>query len=78
MNLACTKKSASRAIGISSALATSLTLAQGVFAQTAGSKGATGGALPDAGSTEITYLIFIGGVVLFVVGTLKLVLSFRE
>lgn len=70
-----------KAIGLSSALATSLYLAQNVFAQTAtgsASKGGTNGALPNAGSTELTYIIFIGGLVLFVVGTLKLVLSFRE
>lgn len=52
-----------------------------VFAQTAtdsAGKGGTDGALPDAGSTELTYLLFIGGALLFVVGFMKLVLSFRQ
>ena len=58
-----------------------LTIVQNSFAQTAtagASKGGTSGALPGAGSTELTYLIFLGGVLLFIVGTLKLVLSYRS
>ena len=65
---------------ISSAVAW-LALAQAVLAQSAtnsASKGGTSGALPNAGSTELTYLIFFGGVILFVMGTMKLILSFRE
>jgi hypothetical protein len=61
-----------------------LTLAANALAQTAStgsastSKGGTTGALPEAGSTEITYAIFIGGVLLFVFAMLKFILSFRE
>lgn len=54
--------------------------AANTLAQTAtdeAGKGGTNGALPDAGSTELTYLLFLGGALLFVVGTLKLILSFR-
>lgn len=56
-------------------LATTNALAQS--ATDSASKGGTSGALPDAGSTELTYVIFIGGVILFVFGTLKLILSYR-
>lgn len=58
-----------------------LALTSGVFAQSStssASKGGTSGSLPSAGTTEITYAIFIAGVLLFVFGTLKLVASFRE
>lgn len=70
-----------RLIGFSSSLAPFVTLAKNVFAQTAtngAAKGGTSGALPSAGSTELTYILFIGGVILFVFGTLKLILSYRE
>lgn len=58
-----------------------LVLAKSAFAQTVATesaKGGTSGALPDAGTTELTYLLFIGGVLLFVIGTLKLALSLRS
>ncbi|OGD93326.1 hypothetical protein A2697_00665 [Candidatus Curtissbacteria bacterium RIFCSPHIGHO2_01_FULL_41_44] len=72
-----------RFIGFASSLGLWFKLAGNVLAQTATSgaaKGGTGtsGALPSAGSTELTYLLFLGGVILFVFGTLKLMLSFRE
>lgn len=71
-----------RLIGFSSPLALLLTRTGSVFAQSATSgaqgAGATSGALPGAGTTEITYVIFLGGVVLFVFGTLKLLLSYRN
>lgn len=68
-----------RIVGFSSPLALFLIKAGGVFAQSATSgAGATSGALPSAGSTEITYFVFLGGVALFVFGTLKLILSYRE
>ena len=70
-----------RIFGFSSSAALFLTQTVPVFAQSAtagASKGGTGGALPDAGSTELTYLIFLGGVILFVFGMLKLILSFRS
>ena len=70
-----------RVIGFSTPLLIMLTRVGTVFAQAATSgagKGGTGGALPGAGTTEITYLLFLAGVVLFVFGTLKLILSFRE
>lgn len=66
--------------GIASSTITFLTLASSVFAQTATSgaaKGGTSGALPNAGMTEITYAIFMAGVILFVFGMMKLVGSFR-
>ncbi|MDP2632468.1 MAG: hypothetical protein Q8P25_01965 [Candidatus Curtissbacteria bacterium] len=69
-----------RVIGIASAALTYLSIATNTFAQATGSasKGGTSSSLPSAGSTELTYLLFIGGVVLFVFGTMKLVLSYRE
>ena len=87
MKLSSLRKSiSSKAVGVSSAIATSLLFAQYVLAQTpAGTtgtttttKGGTASSLPAAGTTEITYLLFIGGVVLFVIGTIKVVQSFRE
>ena len=42
------------------------------------SKGGTSSSLPDAGSTQITYLIFLFGVMLFVFGTLRLIQSYRK
>lgn len=54
------------------------TVLAGVSATESAGKGGTSGALPSAGSTELTYAIFIGGVVLFVFGMLKLVFSYRE
>jgi len=78
----CQKKSVFHKVaGVASALAVSLALASNAFAQSAtgsaASKGGTSSALPDAGTTEITYAIFAFGVVLFVFGTMKLVKSFR-
>lgn len=69
-----------RVIGIASTAFTYFSFATNTFAQATGSasKGGTGSSLPSAGSTELTYLFFIGGVVLFVFGTMKLVLSYRE
>lgn len=70
-----------KAVGLSTTVATFLTLASNAFAQAAtsgASKGGTSGALPAAGTTEITYAIFIVGVVLFVFGMLKLAASYRE
>lgn len=72
-----------RIIGFSTALGLVLAKVGGALAQsptvapvTGG--GATAGALPGAGTTDLTYLLFLGGVLLFVFGTLKLVLSFRD
>ncbi|KKR57002.1 MAG: hypothetical protein UU05_C0020G0005 [Candidatus Curtissbacteria bacterium GW2011_GWA1_40_47] len=70
-----------RVIGIVSSGLSWLTLATDAFAQTAtqsASKGGTSGALPNAGTTGLTYLIFVGGVILFVFGTIKLILSYRN
>lgn len=73
-----------KAAGIISSVATYLALAQNVFAQTAtgsssvGGGAATSGALPSAGTTELTYLFFAGGVALFVFGMMKLISSFRD
>ncbi len=81
MKIACFKSSFGRLIGFFTSLFLWLSLSENVFAQTAtgsAGKGGTSGALPNAGSTEITYFLFIGGLILFVVGTLKLALSFRD
>lgn len=70
-----------RIAGIALSVLTYLVLASNTFAQTAtgsAGKGGTSGALPNAGTTELTYLLFLGGVILFVFGMLKLVLSFRD
>lgn len=66
--------------GVATSLGISLTLATSAFAQSAtesASKGGTSSSLPSAGTTEITYAFFGFGVLLFVVGTMKLVKSFR-
>lgn len=77
-----TKSAISRIIGFFSSLGLMLALAQGALAQTSStasaSKGGTASSLPAAGSTEMTYIIFIGGALLFVVGAVKLVLSYRD
>ncbi len=87
MKLSSLRKSiSSKAVGVSSAVTTSLLFAQYALAQTSTgttgttttTKGSTASSLPAAGTTEITYLLFIGGVVLFVIGTIKVVQSFRE
>ena len=70
-----------RFTGIASSVLTWLALATNTFAQVStesASKGGTSGALPNAGTTGLTYLIFVGGVILFVFGTLKLILSYRD
>jgi hypothetical protein len=67
--------------GVVSSALTYFAIASNTFAQSAtssGSKGGTSGSLPSAGSTELTYFLFLAGVVLFVFGTLKLVASLRE
>ena len=75
------KSAISRIIGFFASCALGLGLAQAAVAQTStasASKGGTASSLPAAGSTELTYVIFIAGAVLFVIGAVKLVLSFRE
>ena len=88
------KKIFARIVGLGASLTLALQLTQSAFAQlsttpvTSGStesaltKGGIGGttssALPNAGSTEITYLIFGIGVVMFVLGMIKLAQSFRD
>lgn len=70
-----------RLIGFGSSFLLSLQFVANALAQEAtssGSKGGTEGALPDAGTTELTYLIFVAGVLFFVFGTLKLIASYRE
>ena len=78
---ACLKSSIARLVGFLGSALLWLSLSENVFAQFATSsapKGGTSGALPNAGSTELTYVLFIGGLVLFVLGTLKLILSFKD
>lgn len=73
-----------RVVSFSVPFASSLLFASRVLADFATPSAGIGGgqasssSLPNAGSTEITYLIFVGGAVLFVFGMLKLVLSYRE
>lgn len=46
-----------------------------------GSKGgieSSSGALPNAGSSFITYAIFVAGLSLFLIGSIKLVFSLRD
>jgi len=78
------KKIAARVIGYSSATIW-LALAQGVaFAQTSTSspsavpKGGTESGLPDAGSTELTYLLFLGGMALLIFGAVRLIASYSK
>ncbi|MDO8487225.1 MAG: hypothetical protein Q7S45_02955 [Candidatus Curtissbacteria bacterium] len=40
--------------------------------------GGTTSSLPNAGSTGLTYIIFVVGLTLFVVGTLKFISSYRS
>lgn len=73
-----------RAAGVISSIATYLLLAQNAFAQSStssagvGGGGATSSSLPNAGTVEMTYFIFAGGVALFVFGMIKLISSFRD
>ncbi|MBI2599134.1 hypothetical protein HYW40_02870 [Candidatus Curtissbacteria bacterium] len=77
-----------RFIGFAAPFSAALTFAGNVFAQsksdfllgasTASAVGGTGSGLPAAGSTSLTYIIFVAGLILFVVGMLKLILSYRS
>lgn len=72
-----------RAASIIAPLTLGLGVVRDVLAQSASTassapKGGTDGALPNAGSTELTYILFMGGVILFVFGTIKLILSYRD
>jgi len=78
------KKIAARFIGYSSAVAW-LAFAQGTaLAQTSTSspsaapKGGTESALPDAGSTELTYLLIFGGIALLIFGATRLIASYSK
>ncbi|MBI4037434.1 hypothetical protein HY382_00110 [Candidatus Curtissbacteria bacterium] len=65
-----------------------LTMATSAFAQfatdsavvdlTGTGGGATDSALPDAGTIQITYIIFIAGLVLFLVAMMRMLLAFRD
>ena len=63
-------------------LVLSLTAVTNVMADAATSSGGIGGgtgsALPNAGTSSLTYLIFAGGALLFIWGMLKLALSYRD
>ncbi len=87
MHSVCLSSITRKTAGVLSALGVSLTLASNAFAQTSATsspvltKGGLGGSsssLPSAGSTDITFLIFGFGILLFVVGMMKLVSSFRD
>ncbi|OGD84047.1 hypothetical protein A2165_01890 [Candidatus Curtissbacteria bacterium RBG_13_40_7] len=70
-----------RLTSIASSATLFFSIAKNALAQTAtisAPKGGTDGSLPGAGSTELTYFLFMGGVLLFVFGMLKLILSYQE
>lgn len=74
-----------RIVSYISPFAVALTAAGNVMAQTkndfllgASTSSATTSSLPNAGSTGLTYIIFTLGLTLFAVGTLKLLLSFKN
>lgn len=78
-----------RIASLSASLATFLALAKNAFAQFAtdsavvdltsqGGGTATDSALPDAGTFSITYIIFVAGLVLFLVAMMRMVLAFRD
>ncbi len=85
------KKTFAKLIGIGTSLTLLSAFAQSAFAQLTQStgssvtKGGLGGvtgstlsSLPNAGSTEVTYLIFGLGIIFFVFGMMKLVSGFRD
>ncbi len=76
------KKVVARIVGAGTSLTLLSQFVSNVLAQTSStssaSKGGTSSSLPSAGSTEITYLVFGFGVVLFVFGMMKLVKSFKD
>ena len=87
MHSVCLSSVIKKTAGALGALGVSLTLTSSAFAQTSATesssltKGGLGGSsssLPTAGNTEITYLIFGFGMLLFVIGMMKLVASFRD
>lgn len=78
-----------RIVSYISPFAVALTLAGNVFAQSksdfllggstsSAAIGGTGSGLANAGSTDLTYIIFAAGLALFVIGTLKLISSYRS
>lgn len=76
-------KKLARIITSASVSSAFFTLAKSALAQTATLSADTGGgagtdsALLDAGSREITYLLFFAGLALFVFGSIKIAASFR-
>lgn len=87
MHSVCFSSFIKKSAGALGALGVSLTLTSNAFAQVGatssstlskGGLGSSSSSLPSAGGTEITYLIFGFGILLFVVGMMKLVSSFRE
>ncbi len=77
-------KTLARIVGFFTSVFVWLQFTGNAFAQFASSsaqpvgKGGTSGSLPSAGTTDITYLLFVGGVILFVFGTLKIILAYRD
>lgn len=70
-----------RFISFSSSSLLWLSFASNVLAgteATGAGKGGTSGALPAAGSTEITYLFLLGGILIFAIGFVKLVFTYRD
>lgn len=78
-------KNLARIVGLSSSAIAWLQFTGNAFAQFASEsaepiigKGGTEGSLPDAGSTDLTYFLFIGGTMLLVFGILKVILAYRD
>lgn len=71
-----------RLSGFSISLTITLTSITSALADVAtpsgGVGGGTGSALPNAGNSGLTYLIFAAGALLFIYGMLRLVSSYRE
>lgn len=69
-----------RAASIVSSVVSSLSFTGTVFAQEATDSAALtkGGELPEAGTLEITYVLFGIGLLLFVYGMIRLALSYRK
>lgn len=78
-----------RVAAVLGSAASYLAFASNAFAQVAstgsanfgvgvGGGSGTASSLPNAGSTDLTYAIFLGGAVLFVFGMIKLVSSYKD
>lgn len=78
-------KNLARIVGVSSSVIAWMRLTGNAFAQFASesaepivSKGGIDDTLPDAGSADLTYLLFVGGTMLLVFGIMKIILAYRD